>query len=77
MIFSKRTLPNALQALRRFVSRLWRRDQPVLVEPEEQNRRLSLCRSCPRLSGSQCAVCTCFVEVKTLLTTERCPLGKW
>jgi len=47
--------------------------------PEESNRRLDICRQCPELIKitNQCKKCGCFMSVKTMLESARCPLGKW
>jgi hypothetical protein len=43
--------------------------------------RLSICESneCGFFDGSVCrhTKCGCFSKIKTFLTTEHCPLGKW
>jgi len=50
----------------------------VLTTFEEQKERLNVCEPCEELTEErQCRVCTCFVDEKTLLTTEMCPLKKW
>lgn len=42
------------------------------------NARLELCNACPRLSVTrQCKECLCFVDLKTKLRQEKCPLDKW
>lgn len=50
----------------------------TLTTPWEAECRLNICHQCPELTESgQCRVCACFVESKTLLAPENCPLGKW
>jgi hypothetical protein len=41
--------------------------------------RMSVCRSCDRFRASdeRCAECGCFLALKTHLSNEHCPLGKW
>ncbi len=60
------------------------------VDQEEADRRMSICRACPKLNqeNSRCTECGCFMEVKTKCRVNRsparplgevthCPLGKW
>lgn len=43
-----------------------------------RQQRLKVCLTCPRLSKlKRCLECGCFVNLKTRLTTEKCPLVKW
>lgn len=43
-----------------------------------QKRRMEICAACPRRSNiGQCRECGCFLNLKTRLTTEKCPLDKW
>lgn len=45
---------------------------------EDIEKRLSLCRSCSHLDKhSRCDLCKCFVLLKTTITSESCPEGKW
>lgn len=39
--------------------------------------RLAICHTCPRYSHGACLECGCIMLVKTKLTAEKCPLGKW
>jgi hypothetical protein len=49
----------------------------VFVSNERREANLAICRACPNLNRDQmrCALpkCGCFVELKTLIATERCP----
>lgn len=67
-----------LRALSRFLWALVLR-RPLFVKPETAIRRLAHCHKCPFYveDSKQCAKCSCFAEIKTLLATERCPVGKW
>lgn len=71
-----RTAANAVAAAKRVVGAVVS-GQPVEVPQATVAHRLATCRACPRLSGSRCLECGCFVEAKALLATEDCPLGKW
>lgn len=50
----------------------------ALCTPEEQTERLNECEICEFLTEErQCAVCTCFVDAKTMLCAEKCPKNRW
>lgn len=47
--------------------------------PEVQAKRWEICQSCEflyRVTNS-CRKCGCFMEVKTWMATQRCPIKKW
>ena len=72
---------NAAGAVGRVVSAAVR-GEPVLASPELKATRLSVCQGgCDYYDLGQvrckAAGCGCFLEAKTGLATERCPLGKW
>lgn len=79
MIFRRDTIPNALRALGRLIRGIFFRPEPVIVEPEVQDARLQKCNECEFLVPDcrQCVLCTCFVDVKVLLSTESCPKKRW
>jgi hypothetical protein len=49
------------------------------VSPEEQERRMSICRDCPFfVEGSErCSKCGCFLSKKTKWKSSSCPINKW
>jgi hypothetical protein len=55
------------------------RGESVLLDQASVDARLAACRKCPKYDAAagQCLVCTCFVELKAQLATEKCPLHKW
>ena len=73
--------PNVFTAVRAFYRwvRAFIRREPTLVSEEVLQHRLGRCRSCTRydLDSGQCLECTCFVDLKAQLSTEKCPLDKW
>jgi len=69
-------LKSAVSAARKVASAVWRRET-VLVSSKVLERRRAKCAKCPSNEGGQCVECTCFVRLKTLLKTEKCPLRKW
>lgn len=75
------TLKSSVTALGASFRAVWwaflRRDP--LASSEETKKRLDICESCEFFDADsrQCLVCTCFIDAKTLLASERCPVGKW
>lgn len=51
----------------------------VKVPAEVRDHRMSVCNSCEHLSEKlhRCALCGCFMELKTWLPTQKCPIDKW
>lgn len=49
------------------------------VSKEKKQERLSICHSCEFYNStlSQCKQCGCFLEIKTLWASEKCPIDKW
>lgn len=52
----------------------WMRDRFKVSE-----QRLNVCRQCEHFNkdSSQCKVCGCFMDYKTLIPGMKCPLDKW
>lgn len=51
----------------------------IFVSTEVQKQRLLICSVCDQLdtATARCTECGCFVQIKSKVTTEECPLGKW
>lgn len=51
----------------------------IKVSPEIQKERYDICLSCDKLykPTSSCRVCGCFMQIKTWMPEQACPLGKW
>lgn len=49
----------------------------VLASDRVSAHRKSICDACPKRVGDQCGVCTCFIDAKVVLNSEKCPLGFW
>lgn len=79
MRFTRSTVPNALRALAAFVRALFQRQHPALADSAVTSARLERCEACCYFDTAhrQCRLCTCFVDVKTLLATESCPGYRW
>ena len=76
-------LTNATKALLRIIGAA-SRDDTVLLECDSDIvlYRRDTCKKCPHrlpVAGGmgRCRKCECFVQIKTRLATERCPLGRW
>jgi hypothetical protein len=45
---------------------------------KSDTERLSVCEKCPKLTKTrQCDMCGCFVDAKTTINQEYCPMNKW
>jgi tetratricopeptide (TPR) repeat protein len=47
------------------------------VTNEARHKRLQTCQTCEHYTGLRCRVCGCFVNVKSRMPHEDCPIGKW
>lgn len=52
---------------------------PNKVSQEVQKKRMSICESCDKLYKPTytCKACGCFMNVKTWMGDQKCPLNKW
>lgn len=48
---------------------------------EVAQHRYNICYNCPNVfftvGKRRCKYCSCFVELKTKVYDEKCPIGKW
>lgn len=47
--------------------------RPAIAPPDIRAERYETCLRCPQNIDGQCRVCTCFISVKVLLSSESCP----
>jgi hypothetical protein len=47
------------------------------ASPQVQQKRLQTCATCEHFTGMRCKICGCFVQVKSRMLSEDCPIGKW
>lgn len=47
------------------------------VSGAEYERRLAVCKECDLLNAGTCAACGCYVELRALAKSGRCPHKKW
>ena len=76
-------MPNLFElvgAFARMVGALLRR-RALLVNQSVYTHRIGVCHyyvgDCFELKSGQCKDCTCFVHVKALFATEKCPRRHW
>lgn len=50
-----------------------------VIDLELGKERMKVCKTCPKflVKTRQCAICKCFVDVKTTMVNKHCPKGKW
>jgi hypothetical protein len=72
-------LPNPLTAVKAAcrVVRAKVKGEAVLLDQASVDARLATCYKCEFFDAGQCQKCGCAVELKALLSTEKCPLHKW
>ena len=53
--------------------------EELRAAPEEQARRLAVCRECAELFDGTCRLCGCYVAARAAKAGMRCPAvpGKW
>jgi hypothetical protein len=49
----------------------------VIAPPLAQDRRLEICNMCDFFQDGECLRCGCSVVAKTMMATEKCPIGRW
>ena len=74
-------IPNPFKFVSATTSALvwWFRGYEVLVTPTEESRRKRICERCFYFDAEvrQCNVCTCLIDAKVVIASERCPLRLW
>lgn len=49
----------------------------VKADKDLVEKRVYLCKACPRLKNGRCTACGCFISLKAGLQASSCPLKKW
>lgn len=44
---------------------------------EQYRQRIALCEACKYLNGPMCMACGCYVELRAIRKSSRCPYKKW
>lgn len=47
------------------------------VSEEKYEERLSICKSCDKLNAGTCISCGCYVELRALSISSKCPNKQW
>jgi len=67
----------------RFIGAYWRakvakwQGYDPIAPTIAQNRRLEICNMCDFFQDGECLKCGCSVVAKTMMATEKCPVGRW
>jgi hypothetical protein len=78
MTFGFRTIYHSAASLARFVRALCSPEN-IVAPGHVIAARVARCEGCRWFieSSRQCRLCTCFIDVKTLLAAESCPEHHW
>ena len=49
----------------------------VNADPDVIKGRQAICKECEHMSNNRCAKCGCWLQYKTILRAEKCPINKW
>jgi hypothetical protein len=51
----------------------------IMVEEAVSSSRLEICKKCDFFdnANNRCKKCGCYMEIKTKLRIEKCPVNKW
>lgn len=49
----------------------------ILAPPAAVKRRDEICKGCDYYNDGICGACGCLLVAKSILSTEKCPKGKW
>lgn len=51
----------------------------IVVDVSIRTERLSICESCEKFNPKirNCRMCGCFMDLKTWLPKQKCPMNKW
>jgi len=49
----------------------------VNADPDVIKDRQAICGECEHMTNNRCAKCGCWLQYKTILRAEKCPVGKW
>ena len=62
------------QSLRDYIENL---DTDIKAPDPLYEDRLAACRECEQLLAGMCRSCGCYVELRAVITKNRCPIEKW
>ncbi len=55
----------------------WVKAGAPLASKRQHHERWETCKGCPKFRDFYCTECKCLCYLKTKLSTESCPDGKW
>lgn len=72
----KRTISKGVASIPRVVRQVV---NGQFVDPKTKSERMEICMACENYYAEtkRCTVCTCYLDKKTVLACEECPLKKW
>ena len=50
---------------------------PINADPDVIAERRAICDSCEYMTNNRCGKCGCWLQYKTALRAEKCPIEKW
>jgi hypothetical protein len=67
-----------MSGLKDKMSQVVKKASTLLADEEVQRTRISICNSCEFLTMTRnCKKCGCFVDAKSRLAEQHCPIRKW
>lgn len=67
-----------INGLKDKMSQVAEKASAMVADEEVQQTRISICNSCEFLTMTRnCKKCGCFVDAKSRLAGQRCPIRKW
>lgn len=66
-------MPDASELSRAIAERIALMPEEARADAETVARRLAVCRACDHLMNGGCALCGCYVELRTAKAAQRCP----
>lgn len=76
---TQKNFPSALQQMKNvaMAARGVVSSTQFMASPEDKQKRIDICGSCPELSNGRCKVCGCNYNAKISLASSSCPKGLW
>ncbi|MBE5883608.1 MAG: hypothetical protein E7291_04205 [Lachnospiraceae bacterium] len=60
--------------LREYINNL---DADIKATEELYESRLAICKECDLLFQGMCRTCGCYVELRAVITKNKCPNNRW
>lgn len=73
------SLPPLSRQVKNFASSMvnWVKDGFKMAPKPVRDERLTICKGCEKYNEGRCLSCGCFLDYKTSIAAEKCPLDKW